>query len=144
MDLRMKELARGYIASGQFNGYRAPQHLQNQIVKLYCDINNLEFVLSRAEYWINGNSKCQLWASLEEGFKHIVFFSIWQLPVDIVERQKIFDHCLKERITLHFAQEQMRTGLDKNSYGDLEMLIKTYLMIMKSDNDHLDLLHELL
>ena len=72
--------ARGYIASGEFNGNRMPQHLQNQIVKSYCDANGLEFVLSRAEYWINGGTQCQLWAALKEGFENIVFFSLWQLP----------------------------------------------------------------
>ena len=48
-------------------------------VKAYCDFNDLTFVLSRAEYWIDGNTNCQLWAALKEGFRHIVFFSIWQL-----------------------------------------------------------------
>ena len=56
----MNSRARGYIASGEFNGNRVPQHIQNQIVKAYCDANNLEFVLSRAEYWINGSTQCQL------------------------------------------------------------------------------------
>ena len=66
--------ARGYIASGSFNGNRTPQHLQNQIVRAYCDSNSLEFILSRAEYWINGNTQCQLWAALKEGYNNIVFF----------------------------------------------------------------------
>ena len=59
------ELARGYIASGEFNGNRIPQHIQNQIIKSYCDAHNLGFVLSRAEYWINGGTDCQLWAALK-------------------------------------------------------------------------------
>ena len=70
------DLARGYIASGEFNGNRIPQQIQNQIVKSYCDTNNLSFVLSRAEYWINGSTDCQLWAALKEGYKHIVLYSI--------------------------------------------------------------------
>ena len=36
----------GYIASGEFNGNRIPQHIQNQVVKQYCDQNGLVFVLS--------------------------------------------------------------------------------------------------
>ena len=79
--------ARGYIASGEFNGHRVPQHIQNQIVKSYCDANCLKFVLSRAEYWINGSTDCQLWAALKEGFKHIVFYSIWQLPKEKSEKK---------------------------------------------------------
>ena len=81
--------ARGYIASGEFNGQRVPQHIQNQIIKLYCDKNNLQFVLSRAEYWINGSTDCQLWAALEEGFKDIVFYSMWQMPNCENSRKKI-------------------------------------------------------
>ena len=100
-------LARGYIASGEFKGNRVPQHIQNQIVKSYCDANCLEFVLSRAEYWINGSTDCQLWAALKEGFKHIVFYSIWQLPERKVAREKVYKHCIRNKITLHFAVEQL-------------------------------------
>ena len=49
----MKDFARGYIASGVFNGCRAGTckiRLLNCIV-----IQWLQFVLSRAEYWINGS-----------------------------------------------------------------------------------------
>ena len=84
----MNSQARGYIASGEFNGNRAPQHLQNQTIKSYCDANNLEFVLSRAEYWINGSTDCQLWAALKEGYENIVFYSIWQLPKSKNKRKK--------------------------------------------------------
>ena len=53
MDMTNKQMdpARGYIASGEFNGNRIPQHIQNQIIKTYCDRHDMKFVLSRAEYW---------------------------------------------------------------------------------------------
>lgn len=142
----MQDLARGYIASGEFNGYRTPQHLQNQIIKLYCDANDLKFVLSRAEYWINGSTKCQLWAALNEEFKHIVFFSIWQLPNDKDERYKVYRHCLDNNITLHFATERMRTNNDRSSFADIETLIQSNLMILEDNacNDHLELLQMLI
>ncbi len=124
-------LARGYIASGEFNGNRAPQHIQNQIVKLYCDSRNLKFVLSRAEYWINGSTSCQLWATLKEGFKHIVFFSIWQLPIGTDERQTIYDYCIDNNITLHFASERIRTDSSPKIYTELELLIKIYYTLAK-------------
>ena len=100
-------LARGYIASGEFNGNRIPQHIQNQIVKSYCDTNALKFVLSRAEYWINGSTDCQLWAALKEGFKNIVFYSIWQLPENRAVRESVYEYCVKHEITLHFATERL-------------------------------------
>jgi len=129
-------MARGYIASGEFNGYRAPQHLQNQVVKAYCDSNKLNFVLSRAEYWINGSTQCQLWAALNEGFKHIVFFSLWQLPQDDSERDSVYNHCKSRGIMLHFAVERMSTDSTENSIKDLEVLIKTNLMVLEYKNDN--------
>jgi len=143
----MQDLARGYIASGEFNGYRAPQHIQNQVVKLYCDANRLKFVLSRAEYWINGSTKCQLWAALKEEFKHIVFYSLWQLPDEKTERHKIYQHCVDNNITLHFATERMRVNtIDRNSFTDIETLIESNLLIMEEKDcyEHLELLKKLI
>ena len=122
--------ARGYIASGEFNGHRVPQHIQNQIVKSYCDANNLKFVLSRAEYWINGSTDCQLWAALKEGFKHIVFYSIWQLPERETIRKKVYRYCLQNEITLHFATEQMRSDANNQIFSEFEILIKSNLLIL--------------
>ena len=102
--------ARGYIAIGEFNGHRVPQHIQNQIVKTYCDANNLKFVLSRAEYWINGSTDCQLWAALKEGFQHIVFY--------------------KNKIILHFAVEQIRSDETNDTFTQFETLIKSNLLIL--------------
>ena len=142
----MQYLARGYIASGEFNGYRTPQHLQNQIIKLYCDANNLRFVLSRAEYWINGSTKCQLWAALKEEFKHIVFYSLWQLPNDKIERHKVYQHCVDNTITLHFATERMSTNNEWNSFADIETLIQSNLLILEGNccEDHFELLQKLI
>ena len=85
----MVNWARGYIASGEFNGYRAPQHLQNQVVKNYCDSNQLVFVLSRAEYWINGSTQCQLWAALNEDTR-ILCFSAYGSFQSLELKEKIF------------------------------------------------------
>ena len=123
-------LARGYIASGEFNGHRIPQHIQNQIVRSYCDTNNLEFVLSRAEYWINGSTDCQLWAALKEGFKHIVFYSIWQLPKRESVRREVYQYCTKNKITLHFAVEQMRSDANNEVFSQFEILIQSNLLIL--------------
>ena len=141
----MQEMARGYIASGMFNGNRTPQHLQNQIIKLYCDSNGLQFVLSRAEYWINGNTKCQLWAALKEGFRHIVLYSLWQLPNNQSERHKIYQHCINNNINLHFATEQIRMGSHQNSYVDIETLIQSNLLNLEVNNndEHWELLKRL-
>lgn len=131
----MNNMARGYIASGQFNGHRVPQHLQNQIVKNYCDANNLIFVLSRAEYWIDGSTQCQLWAALNEEYKNIVFFSLWQLPNNKNHREKIYQHCKKLEIVLHFASERLSTSKSQATIEDLEMLFRSELMVQSYLND---------
>ena len=146
MVMNIKKSARGYIASGEYHGSRTPQHIQNQIVKLYCDAHDLNFVLSRAEYWINGNTHCQLWAALKEGFKHIVFFSFLQLPLDGKEREEIYKHCCKNQITLHFATERISTKADIQSFADLELLMKAHLLMATDFDciDHLDVLRKLI
>ena len=130
----MRYLARGYIASGEFNGYRAPQHIQNQIIKLYCDTNNLSFVLSRAEYWINGSTSCQLWAALKEGIENIVFFSLWLLPESRKERINIYEYCLENNIVLHFATERMHTELNKSAFMEIELLIQSNFILLTNTN----------
>ena len=139
-------LARGYIASGEYNGHRTPQHIQNQIVKSYCDSNNLKFVLSRAEYWINGSTDCQLWAAIKEGYKHIVFYSIWQLPEKETTRNKVYKYCIENKITLHFAVEQMRSDTSDKIFSEFEILYKSNLLILNAIdyNTHLKTLEKFL
>lgn len=114
--------ARGYIASGAFDDNRVPQHIQNQIIRAYCVTNNLAYVISRAEYAIEKNNYCQLWAGLKEGYKEIVFYSIWQMPVEITERRKVFLHCQKNNIRLHFACESIK-AYDIESFSQIELVI---------------------
>lgn len=146
MKTKKVNLARGYIASGEFNGYRMPQHIQNQIVKSYCDANELKFVLSRAEYWINGSTDCQLWAALKEGFKHIVFYSIWQLSERATDRKKVYEYCIRNKITLHFATERIRLEVDKEALSEFEILIRLNSLISRemNYNNHLNNLRKLM
>ena len=134
----MKEFARGYNLSRSFVGNRLPQHIQNQIIKNYCDINNLEFILSRSEYAINDKSVSQLWAALQEGTPHIVFYSIWQLPMEETERHKVLNYAIKKRIILHFACENLRI-YDTESLIDIELTVKLRSSIDEKDGEyHLD------
>lgn len=142
MTIRYRNLARGYIASGDFNGNRVPQHIQNQIIKSYCDANDLKYVLSRAEYWINGSTDCQLWAALKEGFKHIVFYSIWQLPEKEIVRKKVYEYCVENKISLHFETERMHSEASHEIFAEFEILIKSNLLISKEIN-HGGYLHDL-
>ncbi len=125
--------ARGYIASGPFKDNRVPQHIQNAIIKSYCEDNKMNFILSRAEYSIGKESQCQLWAALNEGNTNIVFYSIWQLPEDIEIRHKVFRHCLTEEICLHFAVERIHIN-NIDTVADVELLLQVYSSIDSSNS----------
>ena len=132
----MKKLeARGYIASGEFNGNRVPQHVQNAIIRSYCSELGLVYVLSRAEYWMLENSDCQLWAALREGYSNIVFYSIWQLPMIKDRRIEVYQHCLENRIKLYFASEQLCTECSRDSVEVIEIIIGTHETMLCLNND---------
>ena len=130
---------------GEFSGNRIPQHIQNQIVKQYCDANKMIFVLSRAEYWMKSNGRSQLWAALNEGYKAIVFYSIWQLPIEKENRQEIYDHCKNKGVKLHFVVEKLRTSKNSSSYEEIELLMEVYLsMKQRKDQDYINRLKTLI
>ena len=52
----MKKL-RGYIFSRPFMEERVPQHVQNIILRNYCEKNNYAFLLSSVEYKMNNSFK---------------------------------------------------------------------------------------
>ena len=102
-----KRQARGYIKSGPFRGQRVPQHIQNKIVRYYCEENNFEYVLSRSEYAFN-NSTCHIEAAMREKYQIIVLYSLLQLPISQAKRRRIYSLLAKERKELHFACENMK------------------------------------
>ena len=52
----MKLQLRGYIFSRPFLEERVPQHVQNIVIKNFCELNNFQFLLSATEYTMKGSS----------------------------------------------------------------------------------------
>jgi len=51
-----KKVFRGYISSRSFMEERAPQHVQNIIIRDYCNKKNIHYLLSATEYaMVNSN-----------------------------------------------------------------------------------------
>lgn len=77
----MKNL-KGYIFSRPFFEERAPQHVQNIVIKDYCEKKNFFFQLSATEY---SKPKCDyiLFELLKNinNYNGIVFYSLFQLPI---------------------------------------------------------------
>jgi sporadic carbohydrate cluster protein (TIGR04323 family) len=103
----MKKI-KGYIFSRKFYGERVPQHIQNQILREYCKVNSLEYLLSATEYTIEESSLMlnKLIKEIKET-DGIIFYSIFQLPKKQEERQNVYNRIVNLKKEIHFAVENM-------------------------------------
>tara|TARA_B110000483_G_scaffold243255_1_gene332111 strand:+ start:1348 stop:1767 length:420 start_codon:yes stop_codon:yes gene_type:complete len=128
----MKKL-RGYIFSRPFFNERVPQHIQNTVLRDYCEKKNFFFLLSFTEYTMK-NSSLML-ESIIKNLKKIdgiVFYSFFQMPVSFSERKNIYNKILKEKKELHFVVEKI-IFKDINQINQLEEMISIKSV---SDNDN--------
>ena len=104
----MKKL-RGYIFSRSFMGERAPQHVQNIVLRNYCEKNNYFFLLSSVEYKMS-NSFFMLELAIKElkRLDGILAYSIFQLPENDDWRKKILRKIIKKKKEIHFAVEDFQ------------------------------------
>ena len=104
----MKKL-RGYIFSRFFMGERVPQHVQNLVLRDYCNKVNSRYLLSATEYAMD-NSFLVLQQTLNElkEVNGIVAYSLFQMPVKQADRLKIYNKALKLKGELHFAVEGLK------------------------------------
>ena len=100
---------RGYISSRPFLGERVPQHVQNLVIRDYCNKQSLQYLLSATEYAM-ANSHLVLQQVLEELsiLDGIVFYSLFLLPEDKTERDRVINFILKKGKTIYFAVEGLR------------------------------------
>ena len=100
---------RGYIFSRSFLGERVPQHVQNLVIRDYCNKQGLQYLLSATEYAM-ANSHLILQEVLEELSKldGIVFYSLFLLPGNKEERDRVINIILKKEKTIYFAVEGLR------------------------------------
>lgn len=102
----MKKL-RGYIFARPFMGERAPQHVQNIILRDYCQKRGHELLLSATEYAMP-DSYMILESVLDDlaNIDGIVFYSLYQLPTQPEKRSMIYAQVLESQKSLHFAVEE--------------------------------------
>ena len=103
----MKKL-RGYIFARPFMGERAPQHVQNIILRDYCAKRGHDLLLSASEYAMP-DSYMILESVLDDltNIDGIVFYSLYQLPMQPEERRSVYSRVLEADKSLHFAVEGM-------------------------------------
>ena len=77
---------------------RVPQHIKNQIIRKFCEINNLEYSLSASEYAMK-DSYLMLEEIINEksNLDGIVFYSLFQLPETKIYRNNIYKNIIKRK-----------------------------------------------
>ncbi len=106
--MKLKKV-RGYIFSRPFMGERAPQHVQNIVIRDYCEKNNLFYLLSSTEY-AKKKSHLMLDQVLNElkNVDGIVAYSLFQLPENKKLRFKVYNKVIKSKKELHFSVEGLK------------------------------------
>ena len=131
---------KGYIFSKEFLDERAPQNIQNLVLRDYCKKNNYNFILSSTEYIFAENAL--VLSSLVNDLKKIdgiILYSIFQLP----ENQKLRDKIIKKVITkkkqMHFVLESfiLKDKSDINYLDTIWKLKTTLKLLDKIDYTHL-------
>ena len=98
----------GYVTSSPFQGQRVPQHVQNLVIRDYCQARGLTYLLSGTEYAIPGSYLVlqKLLDGLEQ-LDGIVAYSLFQLPESLQKRLHIYDQVFAQKKSLHFAVETL-------------------------------------
>ena len=94
-------------------GERVPQHVQNLVIRDYCERNQLQYLLSGTEYAMSGSHLIlqQLLDDLDN-IDGICVYSIFQLPEDAKIRSKMLKKMLYEKKAFYFAVEGLRMSSD--------------------------------
>ena len=126
----MKKL-RGYIFARSFMGERAPQHVQNIILRDYCQKRGHELLLSAAEYAMP-DSYMILESVLDDlaNIDGIVFYSLYQLPTQPEQRRLVYSRVLDAQKSLHFAVE----GMSISNIKDVDSIENC--LLVKATLDH--------
>ena len=97
---------RGYIFSRPFMGERVPQHVQNLVIRDYCKKKGIQYLLSATEYAMVGSHLIlqQIMDELPQ-LEGIVFYSLFLLPEQKKERDRVCKVILENKKTIFFAVE---------------------------------------
>ena len=106
---------RGYNFSRSFMRERVPQHVQNIVIKDFCQKNKYNFLLSVTEYSMKNSFYIlnQLTDNMN-GIDGIVAYSVFQMPYDNVKRDKVFNKILKKNKEIFFACENLQISSKKD------------------------------
>ena len=110
--------ARGYIFSRKFLGERIPQSVQNLAIRDYCERNNIMYLLSATEYAMKNSSKVLFKIINEVNKESIILYSLFQLPNNPEQRDKVYKIAIKNKKKIYFALENRVL----NNKDDIEII----------------------
>ncbi len=113
---------RGYVTSRPFLGERAPQHIQNLVIRDYAKRHDFAYLLSATEYAMDGSQMIldQVLDDLGE-LDGIICYSIFQLPARAERRRAVYARVLAAGRELHGAVEGLvlRDAADARRIEDI-------------------------
>lgn len=116
---------RGYVTSRPFFGNRVPQHVQNIVIRDYCNRQGLVYMLSATEYAMPACYMMLENALTELGhIDGLVMYSIYLLPRIQSRRLEIYRRVLDVGASLHGAVENiaMHRAADVQAIEDIWMV----------------------
>jgi len=115
---------RGYIFSRPFLGERVPQHIQNTVIREFCQKNKLNYNLSLVEYAMKDSYIMfnQLVDEIEN-FDGVVLYSLFQLPEPHKVRDNLCNRILKKNKKIYFACEN-RIIRTKSEFEKIDIIWK--------------------
>ena len=135
--MKLKKV-RGYIFCRSFMGERVPQHVQNIVIRDYCEKNNLSYLLSSTEYAMK-NCYLMLEQVLDEliSIDGIVAYSLFLLPEDKSSRLKVYNKILDLNKAIHFSVGSLKitTQEDVEKIEDIWLVRQTLPNCPKTINN---------
>ena len=103
-------------------GERVPQHIQNIVIRNYCQNSNYEYLLSATEYAMPDCHMVLKQTILEsENFDGIVLYSLFQLPENTTKRFLMVKELLDKKKQLHCAVENIQID-NINDFNNIDQI----------------------
>lgn len=103
--MKLKKV-RGYVFCRSFMGERVPTHVQNLVIRQFCNEKKLDYLLSGVEYAMENSSLILDNLIDDKDNAGIVAYSLFQLPFDDKKRDDIYKKIIKKKKLLFFAVEK--------------------------------------
>ena len=121
---------RGYIGSRTYRGDRAPQHVQNLVVRDFCQRKAFTYLLSATEYAMPGSYMILKEVLREaQSIDGIVLYSIFMLPERSERRMEICRAFLEQGATIHGALENLSITSEQELKAVDQMLMLNEMVI---------------